>query len=237
MNQPGNKSAASDLQARLDRLADGELSRDEYQALLAALDDEPGGWKRCAFAFLEAQALTGELNSVRRSLDAGDERVTNGSLAPRRRWKWNEGLSMLAIAASFLCVFSLGIVAPRLFSTLKQDRQLAGNLPVQPMGTENGEATRHEVLRPVGNLRLVMDGPTGEASQSGQVPVYEVGQDIERFLSSGQPALGPELIDYLRRHGYDVQHEQQYFPAPLDDGRQIIVPVDGYQITPVGRRY
>src|SRR5262249_46567448 len=108
-------------------------------------------------------------------------------------------------------------------------QQLAGNSFEEP--------SRHEALRPVGNLRLVMDSPTGETTQAGEVPVYEVGQDVEQFLSGSQPALGPELIEHLRRNGYDVQHEQQYSPAPLDDGRQIIVPLDGYQITPVGRRY
>jgi hypothetical protein len=67
--------------------------------------------------------------------------------------------------------------------------------------------------------------------------VYEVGQDVTQFLAAEKPALGPEMMELLRQHGYDVRHEQQYFPAPLDDGRQIIVPVDGYQLTPVSRRY
>ncbi len=52
--------------ARFDRLVDGELSSAEYQALLAALDEEPGGWRRCALSFLEAQALERELGSLRR---------------------------------------------------------------------------------------------------------------------------------------------------------------------------
>jgi predicted methyltransferase MtxX (methanogen marker protein 4) len=45
------------------------------------------------------------------------------------------------------------------------------------------------------------------------------------------------LIELFKQYGYDVRHEQQLFAAPLDDGRQIVVPVDGYQITPVSRRY
>ena len=85
--------------------------------------------------------------------------------------------------------------------------------------------------------QLVMDGPGGAATAAGQVPVYEVGQDLEQYLSAEQPALGPELIELLRQQGYEVQHQQQYFPAPLNDGRQIIVPVDGYRITPVSRRF
>ena len=51
----------SDDDIRFDRLVDGELSAEEYRTLLAALDDEPGGWRRCALAFLEAQSLGREL--------------------------------------------------------------------------------------------------------------------------------------------------------------------------------
>jgi hypothetical protein len=42
--------------ALLDRLVDGELGEADRRALLVALDRELDGWKRCALAFLEAQA-------------------------------------------------------------------------------------------------------------------------------------------------------------------------------------
>jgi hypothetical protein len=230
INQPDQ-----DMQARLDRLVDGELSSDEYRALLAAFDDEPGGWKRCALAFLESQALATELGVIRQRLSLNDNRHDEPPVAPRRNSTWHEW-SLLAVAASFLVAFGLGVVAPRFFSVRQQETQLVGNPLTQPRDNAT-TGSRHEVLRPVGNIRLVMDGPAGEPTQAGQVPVYEVGQDVEQYLNAEQPVLEPEVIDLLRRHGYDVQHEQQYFPAPLEDGRQIIVPVDGYQITPVGRRY
>ena len=38
-----------------DRLVDGELSSTERRQLIASLDDRPGGWRRCALAFVEAQ--------------------------------------------------------------------------------------------------------------------------------------------------------------------------------------
>ncbi|MCU0982829.1 MAG: hypothetical protein MUF25_27020, partial [Pirellulaceae bacterium] len=51
----------------LDRLVDGELSRDEYDAVLRSLDQAPGQWRRCALAFLEAQAWQRELGELRHS--------------------------------------------------------------------------------------------------------------------------------------------------------------------------
>src|SRR5262245_17750719 len=54
-------------QRLLDRLVDGELDAAGRRELLNALDDQPGGWRRCALAFLEAQAWRSELRgAVRR---------------------------------------------------------------------------------------------------------------------------------------------------------------------------
>ena len=60
-----NEPQKSDVDwQELDRLVDGCLSRDEYRALLAELDAHPAGWRQCALAFLEQQALTRELGSL-----------------------------------------------------------------------------------------------------------------------------------------------------------------------------
>src|SRR5437660_1111223 len=40
----------------LDRLVDGELPDAERRKLLLKFEKEPDGWRRCALAFLEAQA-------------------------------------------------------------------------------------------------------------------------------------------------------------------------------------
>ncbi len=48
-----------------DRLVDNELSPAEQRELLAALEDEPGGWRRCALAFVEANVWRDSLHGVR----------------------------------------------------------------------------------------------------------------------------------------------------------------------------
>ena len=236
--------------SRFDRLVDGELTAEEYRTLLATLDEEPGAWRRCALAFLENQALSSELEGLRTSReleDPGTDGTTSpsdgrGDLTPRpRNSPWNLR-SMLAIAASFLLAFALGIAAPRFFSGPPQDGNVAGNLETQRPLSANSNSqpgVRHETLRPsgnlIGNLRLVMDG-AGDESQAGKVPVYETDSGWEQFLQADQPTLAPELVQMLERRGHSVQSQKQYIPVELDDGRQIIVPFEGYQITPVGRR-
>src|SRR4029079_16724183 len=107
---------------RLERLVDGELAADEYRALLASLDDEPGGWRRCALAFLENQALAGELGAIRSKLDLSSN---SDQVAPTEKHErvrrtrqqiWRQMPVLLAMAASFLAAFALGVVAPRFSS-------------------------------------------------------------------------------------------------------------------------
>ena len=228
-------------QTCLDRLVDGQLPYDEYKGILASLDDEPGAWRRCAMTFLESQALAADLGAIRESTKLCPAPASVAD-AVARPTPMHQAATLLAIAASFLLAFCLGIVAPKFFSLARQDIGTAGNLNTSgglaggPSDTGN-TGLPHQTLRPIGNVRLIMDGPSGETTEADNVPVYEIGQDLENYLSQDVPVLRPELIDLLKAQGYDVQHQQQFLPAPLDDGRQIIVPVDGYQITPVSRRY
>jgi hypothetical protein len=220
---------------RLNRLIDGELTKNEYRAFLASLDDEPGGWRTCALALLESQALGHEFSDLRRSLDSPESIPAKNQVAPTRPLGLSP-LSLLAIAASFFIAFALGLIAPQIFSRQVKDAIVAGNFTTQPTANEDAPVSDNTAApRNIGNLQLVVDN--GGDSETRQVPVYEVERDPNDFLTSASPSIGPEIIELLRRHGYDVQHQQEYLPADLEDGRQMIVPLDGYQITPVSRRY
>jgi len=48
----------------LDRLVDGRLEESAYRELLCQIDADPDGWKQCALAFLEHQALEKELTAL-----------------------------------------------------------------------------------------------------------------------------------------------------------------------------
>ena len=64
-----------------DRLADGELGPADERALLAALDDEPGAWRRCALALLEAQAWRRELGPEPAVRGKQDRATDDGTVA------------------------------------------------------------------------------------------------------------------------------------------------------------
>ncbi len=61
---------------RFDLLADDELNEDERRELLATLDDQPEGWRRCALAFLESQCWK---KNVRRNARRANRTTRHGS--------------------------------------------------------------------------------------------------------------------------------------------------------------
>jgi hypothetical protein len=222
---------------RFDRLVDGELSPDEYKALLTALDDEPGGWRRCALAFLEAQAMSGELAALRRGqhwIDA-PAAVASRKASPPLRWTL-----LPAMAASFLVAFILGVMLPSLWPSGNRG---AVSVPDLAAGVGKEPAAGYVSTQPrsVGNARLVVSGPGGTQSEGGELPIFELPGDASgslarSWLAPSEPALPIELIQELERRGHQVQRQQQYVPVNLEDGRHGVIPVESYQITPVSRR-
>lgn len=254
MNETHNKSASHGDDARLDRLVDGELPAGEYRELLASLDEQPGGWRRCALAFLESQALARELGNVRQAMDLRDEPEQPARVEPALREPPRAPRSLgpgvwksLAIAASFLAAFSLGVWGPQWL----RPRTNAGRVqqPVldaalaQPASTGivdwrremqpgAGLGQRQQASQPIGNVQLVVDRGSGKSTSAGSLPVYNAPADVEGWLNQDRASLSPQVIQELQSRGHRVERQTQYVPVQLEDGRQIIVPVEGYQIMP-----
>lgn len=232
--------------AKFDRLVDGELTADEYRALVASLDDEPSGWRRCALAFLESQALAGEMTSVRRGMTLSDDEHDaaaadlNGQAlqSPRNSRSFRIG-TILAMAASFLVAFGLGIAMPRLFPGRPPQHDLAGSsggpavtnvVANTSRDLDETNQVRHATFKPIGNVQLVVDGPEGVSTPVGDVPIYEASGPVNSWLADERPALSPQVLQVLERSGHKIERQIEYVTVQLDDGRQVIVPVERYQI-------
>ena len=88
-----------------DRLVDGELSEPERRDLLARLDVAPGGWRRCALAFLESQCWQQALGHFRQHTESQAARRSDRKTLP-----WSRTSTLMAMAASFLVALALGVV-------------------------------------------------------------------------------------------------------------------------------
>lgn len=222
-----------------DRLVDGELPAEEYRRLLASLDDEPGLWRRCGLAFLEAQALGQEFSAARRELD----RPAVGKKADPTGPRFRVGTLCLAMAASFLLALGLGAFSRGW--TLPAGWFAAPTRAIvkqQPSHRPTVEKVGPELVQddysgggPMGKLTLVVDSGQGSKGQQIELPVYD-SQEAQRWLSQERSALPADVRQALERMGHRVEQHQQLMPVDLQDGRQVVVPVEQYRIVPVSRR-
>ncbi|HTN75067.1 MAG TPA: hypothetical protein VL096_07465 [Pirellulaceae bacterium] len=233
----------AELDRMLDRLVDGELSSTEYRQLLASLDEQPAQWRRCALAFVQAQALGSELRLLREEgMESPPPKPANLSApsAPIASTGWTtlRGLAyplMLAMAAGFMLalVFAPRILPPH--GTIDSSK-LAVEAPAQndPLPREASLPTpENSAQEPLGNVRLVMDGEDGRALN---VPVYHADQAAELLGPDGVATLSPEMLRSLENAGNQVVREQSVLPFELEDGGRLLVPIDRYRITPVNSR-
>lgn len=239
--------------ATLDRLVDGELSNDERRQVLAALDAQCDGWRRCALAFLEAQTWRSELRRIVRPAaseaeaplvtrpiesPADDPRNTRGGPAaptsspPRSRSlrQW------FAVAASLLAAFTLG-------RQLQPAGAPSGGAPVAGVDQSKEQlAARPPVELPreaaVGDaVTLVVNDHAGRP-QRIRVPLVEGHNLGGQFVDTPGWTEAPELTRQLHERGLGLSARRRYAPLYFEQQNQVIpmiVPVDDAVITPVSR--
>jgi anti-sigma factor RsiW len=250
-----------DTERMIDRLVDGELSAVEYRSLVAALDRHPGEdagnaslvpdvWRRVALAFLEAQALRQELGEFVHAPPSSALAVAGATQAIRQPASGRKWGTLLAVAASFLLAFGLGVMLPGWLRWGTARGDLLTHAAEGPVRVEGAAAPPtselpaladrvHPVsndLQPVGQARLVLGGSGAGRAESGNIPIYHLTGDATAWPGATQPALSAGVIDELQRRGHKVERQEQFVPVELGDGRKAVIPIEQYQITPVSRR-
>ncbi len=215
---------------QFDRLVDGELSATERQELLTSLDSREDGWRRCALAFLEAQAWSGEFKQMLADPADSPQVVSlpgDTSAVPTGRW--------LAIAAGLLIAFGVGWLtnsAPR-DRPMDQQTTLAHTDPQELVEPEEFPEGPREAVDPNDAVTLLVRDVSGN-DQRVQVPLMEVEALNDQFAD----ALPAELRNRFRNRGFDVQRRRRFAPMFFEQNEQLvpmIVPVDDTKIVPVSR--
>lgn len=216
-----------------DRLVDGELSADERRLLLASLDDRPGGWRRCALAFLEAQSWSEGLGEMVREPAARQSAVEQNSVVrvvpPSPPEDKQRGFAWVAIAAALLAAFTFGLM-------WRSGTPVAVNDRGQP------DAKIAEVIPPPSfqspgapdALTLWVRDDTGNPRPL-RVPLVDAGTLDQQLGLQFQTGLPADVRDRLQDRGFDVQSKRRYAPLWLENGRPMIVPVEDTRIVPVSQ--
>ncbi|HVT29665.1 MAG TPA: hypothetical protein VHE81_16730 [Lacipirellulaceae bacterium] len=209
----------------LDRLVDGELAESERRQLLQSLDDQPGGWRRCALAFLEAQSWREELGQVAHA-PSTKPTIANSVVSESR---WSAGIQWLAIAATVMLAFGLGwlqhgTALRAVTTTSNQNTSLAdAGLPsaVPPHNAKPSDAFTFYVRDNAGHMNPV------------NVPLVDAGTLDRELGVQFKTGLPDSLRTELQDQGYTVQSKRRYAPLWLENGRPMIVPVEDTKILPV----
>lgn len=218
-----------DEQRVLDRLVDGELSNDERRALVASLDDEPGAWRRCALAFLEAQSWHWQLSRLAAEplvcKTSAQVAIANQARGRRRFWEFG-----LAIAAGLLLAFGLGTrFAPTQLAAIEQAApaqtqiDLAADNETEPAPQIAEESPKWETLT------LAADDGAG-ADKQFQLRVLSADEPGEDWTLDDQSGLPASLQSLLEASGLQVERQRRLLPIDLSDGRRMVVPVEEIDI-------
>ena len=243
MNPIDQNTPTSDDQ-RFDLLVDGELNESARRELLSRLDDEPGGWRGCALAFLESQSWRRELGAI-----AGE---SSAELRPSRPARWfrfgGPAGTLLAMAASFMAALVLG----GLVQAIRNPGIPGGGTGPEARVDRPATEAQADKAGPAENLppdlpgklasappkvRVVeLPGPEGLEGEGQTIwlPVVEGDQLGENWLESLPAPMSPELLEQLQKAGLRVEQRRKLLPWRMKDGRRLVVPVDEVDVHYVG---
>lgn len=210
----------------LDRLVDGELSPAERRELLLRLEDADGGWRRCALAFLEAQAWGRELRSVVATPPVAATPATQCA-ASRTRWI----LYGAALAASLAFAFWLG---GRTEGRHDGPLLVGADSPPGIAAPPPVEAQPGALLNPDDVMTVWAHDAQGVA-QPLHVPLVDADSVDKQLGVQFRPTMSPELKQRLEDRGYQVESRRRYAPLWLEQGQPLMVPVEDTRIIPVGQ--
>jgi len=225
----------SELDRELDRLVDGELSPAAYREMLRRLEQLPDGWRRCALAFLQAQAWRHELSPASRmtlltELPPVQPRPSDNSLAVlvagsstwRRRAGWAFAWAASLVVAIWVARANReAAVAPRSISS----PALTTNKPAAPVPALTAPDPS--------TWTVVVD--RGWQTPDGDValPLYSADAEQARRLLQPRSRLPQGWEHNLRATGRTVRRSLQYSTLQLPDGRDAVIPIEQFEIVPI----
>lgn len=192
----------------IEALVDGTLGEEERSALLLQLDAEPGGWRRCALAFLEDQAFRAAIvestDSLRRQeWPAATQPAARSRIAPRA-----------ALAASLIVAFGVGWALPRPARVAQTATIAKGSSTATP--ATNGAQPPSSLVR--------MATPRG-----GQLRA-----DRSESTSADDSPLSHDALARLARDGYAVEMRSGLAAILAPGGEPLPVPVAEVELRYVG---
>jgi hypothetical protein len=224
----------------IDRLIDGELSGDERRHLLASLEAQPDGWRRCALAFVEAQTWRGAMGSLLRGGEEPGSAITlgqnsAGASSSRSETSRSHLATWFAVAASIVVAFGLGRQSGVMRSTSEPSSQRIASAPVAVPNNKT-DSPRLERTNRGDAVTLVVNDRNG-VPQRIEVPLVE-GRQLGQAFGDVPHWSSPELDRQFDERGLDLDARRRYAPIYFEQENKIVpmvVPVDDAVVRPANR--
>jgi hypothetical protein len=216
-------------QRLLDLLADNELSPAERRELLLRLDTVPDGWRRCALALLEAQSWKEDFRAIARSAACP---AVEGPRRRSLRSKLARLVPYFATAVSLAAALLLGFVGRDYWPT--SGRPVERAVATSPWTSPDDIAAAGADPRSPWRAVTVSVGDPWFSGQPVRVPATERESIDEAWLRGFPEAIPRDVLGALERTGHRVENQRRLVPMPLQDGRNLVVPVDQVDIRYVG---
>ncbi len=242
MNPKDDAKLSGGDERQFDLLVDGELGEEDRRALLGRLDGQPGGWRRCALAFLEAQAWKREFAALLRPArpaeqSAASPRPTPSPRSANRGWWSSPAGTVLAMAGSFLIALMLGVHWNR--SAWNNPGMTTAAASLGPRTHAQDQAARRGQHPDVAGVAKPWQLVTLAGVDSRGKPLQLMAIQADRldgaWLQSIPKPVSPDLLQAFQDSGYRVGQQRELFPVRMNDGRRLVVPVDQVNIHYVGR--
>lgn len=209
---------------KLDQLVDGELSQDEYRQLLVELDQAPEGWRRCAHAFLESQALGQALPLVMQAppsrpqtelTPSAEATPSSGNLSFRR-------MEMLAAMAACVAVaFGLGWFVSDFgmpLGGMGQSDIADVQDPPGPLPTDGLQ----QAAKPQFVYLNQWDGVNGSGMP---IPIDPTKKYDPKRAWDASWGMTPQQMQQLQKQGHQLETHNRMIPISMDNGDQVVVPM------------
>ena len=225
----------------LQRLVDGELSREDTKKLLARAENEPEHWREMACAFVENQFWSADFDALEAEYQSVPPKKTLAS--PSGNASSHSALSphWLSIAAGMMLALTVGLMAGQIdflkpdtsaipagtsiadtAPTIGQTNQMPLDNGMVSAGDQNNGGITTVGYRP--DYHLELEDINGNPVFDSEVPLYNWSTARDAGYRMNQP-LPTEFVERVRKQGFRLNQDTNYVSGRLDDGRMFIVPV------------
>ena len=229
--------------ATLDRLVDGGLDAGTRRQVLLQLERQPGGWRRCALAFLEAQAwreamsdLVQEIHDPARPAAVAPLAFQPPAKSPRAM------LPTYARAAGLLLAFALGWLMARgghpasarnaPLAAEPESRPTTAITPA-PAPSLAPELVQSQPPAPRPDPEI----PATPSASPKPAPRTSLVRQLNSLPAGARAEVLPAPIrQNLMQHGFELEPTQELATVAIGSGRKLAVPVPGVRIRYVGNR-